>query len=187
MIDVICHKLGLTDMRRDLSTWTDSPRRQFWHPGHQTARRKWKRWWQLWGQLPVPDRSALLQPFPTNKLRLHFSRALTERCCTHKPGLQTKKRCLELCIVAIYCSYSHTFQSHMYSKRTQEYYPRVQLFNTHTLWLSSVWWFMPSIYANYQLRYALLEYRLGCLRGCPGGGVEQIGRTQATHGQLPFE
>ena len=119
-------------MRRDLSTWTDSPRRQFWHPGHQTARRKWKRWWQLWGQLPVPDRSALLQPFPTNKLSLHFSRALTERCCTHKPGLQTKKRCLELCIVAIYCSYSHTFQSHMYSKRTQKYYPRVQLFNTHT-------------------------------------------------------
>ena len=27
MIDVICHKLGLTDMRRDLSTWDRQPQK----------------------------------------------------------------------------------------------------------------------------------------------------------------
>ena len=112
----------------------------------------------------------------------------------HKLGLQTSKRYLELCIVAIYCSYSHTFQSHMYSKSSPKYCSRVQHFNTHahkqththTVIISVV---VHAIYANYQLHYALLECsRLGCLRGCPGGGGELISsRTRATHGQLPIE
>ena len=90
--------------------------------------------------------------------------------------------CGDLLFVFPYVPVAHVFQE---NPKVLSKSPTFQ--HTHTLWLSSVWWFMPSIYANYQLRYALLEYRLGCLRGCPGGGGEQIGRTQATHGQLPFE
>ena len=97
--------------------------------------------------------------------------------------------CGDLLLIFPYVPVAHVFQEFpevLFKSPTFQHTCAQTNTHTHTVIISVV---VHAIYANYQLHYALLECsRLGCLRGCPGGGGELISsRTRATHGQLPIE
>ena len=145
MIDVICHKLGLTCQHL------------------LTSKRQWGGIFLL-GPTAPEDKSgildikqqegsgrnggsfggsyqfliavlfwSLLQPFPTNRLSVQFYAIFT---CSHWKVLYAYTRLADqekVFIAAIYCSYCHTSQSHLYSQRSPKYYGKSPTFqHTHT-------------------------------------------------------